>query len=219
MFEPWPAPAPVALEDEPYEKSRVSGAYSYTGILILVTYRQMSGVNDADAQYDAAGPAGSYPMQEQPYDHYNTGYDQYGNPIVRGQGGYDQAGYYAQDLGHGGAGAGGHYPPGTYMDGEYPPGQYYAPGQGAGAGVNGAGVGAAAAAAGMAGAGVGAMAAQGHGAEQQQQAGSNAGAGALAAQMGLQDGMMVRVKVGFVRTLEDELGELASATRDSPRHN
>ena len=24
MFEPWPAPAPVALEDEPYEKSRVS---------------------------------------------------------------------------------------------------------------------------------------------------------------------------------------------------
>lgn len=28
MFEPWPAPAPVAMEDEPYEKSRVSAAFS-----------------------------------------------------------------------------------------------------------------------------------------------------------------------------------------------
>jgi hypothetical protein len=37
-------------------------------------------------------------------------------------------------------------------------------------------------------------------------------ASAAAAAMGLRDGMMVMVSVGFVRSLEDELGELPSMT-------
>lgn len=44
------------------------------------------------------------------------------------------------------------------------------------------------------------------GSQEQHQAQGNGTGSAIAAQMGLRDGMMVNVKVGFVRTLEDELG-------------
>lgn len=158
LFEPWPAPAPVSLEDEhdgAYEKARYDGA---------------------------GGPAGSYAMHEQSYDPYgnNTGgggYDAYGSPIGHA-GGYDpaQQAYYQQQ---------------GYA--QYPDhGQNYGYGNGAGVGAAAA-VGAAGAAAGLASGG------------SQEQHGNGTGS-AVAAQMGLRDGMMVNVKVGFVRTLEDELG-------------
>lgn len=126
MFEPWPAPAPVAMEEETYEKG-----------------------------YEA--PTQSFPLQDQAYGAHpysdQPGY-QYG-------GGYDQ-GYQ--------------YPPhqGGQFGGAYP---------------------AEAMGAGMAGAGAGAMAA----------AAAMPANSAAAAAAGLQDGSMVRVKVAFVRSLEDEL--------------
>lgn len=166
LFEPWPAPAPVSLEDEPYEKSRY----------------------DTMGAGGAGVGAGAYPMHEQSYGPYGNGqahgYDQYGNPM----GQYDpNAQYYQQQQQQGYA---------QYPDNGY--GYDHA----AAAGVAGAaGMGAAGA---IAGAGSqGQESAQGQG---QAVNGTGTGAGsALAAQMGLADGMMVNVKVGFVRTLEDEL--------------
>lgn len=144
-------------------------------------------------------------MQEQSYDPYNVPYDQYGHPTNGagvgsgaagvGAGAYDpaQAAYYAQQGGYA------QYPP--HAGGYGYPGAGGADGYGYDAGglvtgAGAAGVGAAAAAAGSAGT------------QQDGPAGNGTGTGsAIAAQMGLRDGMMVRVKVGFVRTLEDELGE------------
>jgi hypothetical protein len=143
------------------------------------------------SQYDP--PSQSYPMQEQGYDSY-AAYPAEGQPYgAPAAYGYDQGyghGAYPPQQGYG------QYPPQTYADQGYDQGydqhQHQHHDQAAMAGV---GAGAAMAA------GAGAVAAAGeseHGAVNPE-----------AAAAGLHDGMMVRVKVGFVRSLEDELGEWA----------
>lgn len=148
MFEPWPAPAPVALEEETYEKNvSIAGWMSLTD------------------QYEP--PTQSFPMQDQAYP--AQGYSDHGA--------YPYAGY---EQGYG-------YPP-HQTGGQF--GAYPAQGYDA----NGAG---------MAGAGAGTMAVAGTAAAGAAPAGNST----AAANAGLTDGSMVRVKVGFVRSLEDELGE------------
>lgn len=141
-------------------------------------------------------------MQDQSYDPYtNAQQHAYGaggesQPLAGYPGHPGGGGYPGAELAAGAAGAGAgagvaaynYQPEYAGAPGEYPPqgqGQYggYPPEAGY-----------AAAGMGMGAAGVGAGA---------------AGMGAMNPGTGLTDGMMVRVKVGFVRTLEDELGESA----------
>lgn len=142
-------------------------------------------------------------MQDQSYDPYTNAQQQaYHNeaqplanyPGANGVGG--QPGY------PGGPDPSYNYAPEYGVGGEYPPqGQGYPPassGEYGGAAYGGAGVGAGMAAAAGVGAGalaVGAM------------SGGGSHDGHANPVTGLVDGSMVRVQVGFVRTLEDELGK------------
>jgi hypothetical protein len=130
-------------------------------------------------------------MHEQQYDPYgNASHSQMGMDMNGGAaGGYDA---YGNPVGG--------YDPNQQA---YYQQQGYAQYPNNGYGYDAAGGDAAGAAALAAGAGAGAAAA---GSQEQHQAQGNGTGSAIAAQMGLRDGMMVNVKVGFVRTLEDELG-------------
>lgn len=89
------------------------------------------------------------------------------------------------------------YPSQAYDHGAYPPQPYPDMEQ------NTAGIGAGVAAGAAGAAGIGAVGA--------------AAGGAAAAANGIHDGMMVRVKVAFVRSLEDELGKSATTLLQNTR--
>jgi hypothetical protein len=153
------------------------------------------------SQYDP--PSQTYQMQEQSYDGYQA-YPAGGQPVGYGQaqGQYPPDHYgFEQGYAHGG------YPP-QQGYGQYPP-QVYAdqPAQAYDHGYDHH----AAMAAGAAGVGAGAVMAAAAG-SQDHAAAEHPSADSPPAAAGLHDAMMVRVKVGFVRSLEDELGTLYYTT-------
>lgn len=135
-------------------------------------------------------------MQDQSYDPYTNAQQQAYHGEAQPLAAYGQQSGYPGEIAGGAAttGAYNYQPEYNGAGGEYPPQGYEGYPPAAGAGYAGAGAGLAAGA-------VGAAALSG--------GGSHDGHGAVNPVTGLADGMMVRVKVGFVRTLEDELGEFS----------
>lgn len=191
MFEPWQT-AP-AVDDMPYEKS--------FPMQDQPSFPPDTGAATTGAYYDGAADPnyanyGQFDASGSPYPQFP-----YSDGAVAG----GMAGAGAGGMAGAGAGAAyaGYNADGTPA-GEVPHGQQPLMDNGAGA----AGVGAAAVGGAAAAGAAGAAAAGGN--QRQSMVG-------VPAPAGLHDNMQVNVKVGFVRSLEDELGELDHSTNEDFR--
>lgn len=184
MFEPWQT-AP-AVDDMPYEKSFPMQEQP--------SFPPDTGAATTGAYYDG-GADPNYANYGQ-FDASGSPYPQFPYSDNAAAGGMAGAGAAAGGMAGAGAGAGfaGYNADGTPAGGDMPHGQQPLMDNGPGA----AGVGAAAAGAAAVGAAGAAAAAGGN--QRQSMVG-------VPAPAGLHDNMQVNVKVGFVRSLEDELGK------------